>query len=113
MDYIDWTDTEAREPPNYGKKLIASTPTIPIVNLGFRQNSFKNSTLICPCILATSSDKLWNTLLSRYCNNTELLCLQGFDNKIFTIVVSSTQLNKQIGNSISVNVLKGIIKQLI
>jgi site-specific DNA-cytosine methylase len=55
---------------------------------------------------------LWNVKLNRYANIKEKLKLQSFPED-FNIVVSKTQLNKQLGNSISVNVLKEIIIQLL
>jgi site-specific DNA-cytosine methylase len=48
--------------------------------------------------------------MSRYASIKELLSLQGFKNK--KQVVSDNQFKRQIGNSMSVNVIKEIIKQL-
>jgi site-specific DNA-cytosine methylase len=50
--------------------------------------------------------------LGRYANIRERLALQGFP-RSFKQVVSDTQLNKQIGNSMSVNVLKAIFKEIL
>jgi site-specific DNA-cytosine methylase len=79
------------------------------INLGFSKTNFPNSDKICPAILA--SNKIWCVKKKRYANIKELLSLQGF-NKNFLQVVSNTQLKKQIGNSMSVNVLKEIFIQL-
>jgi DNA (cytosine-5)-methyltransferase 1 len=108
MDYIDWTDTGTREPPNYGKKLIASTPKNCIINLGFRQRKYKEG--ICPCIVCGTY--LWNKMLSRFCNLNELSALQGFTCINFDNI-SKTQAIKQLGNSMSSNVIKAILKQIV
>lgn len=69
---------------------------------------------ICPCITAQSN--LWCVYKSRFANIKEILMLQGFD-KNFIQVVSKTQLKKQLGNSMSVNVLglglKNVLKVFI
>ena len=49
--------------------------------------------------------------MSRYCNINELFKLQGFQS--FKNVVSDSQLKKQIGNSMSVNVVKIILNKLL
>jgi site-specific DNA-cytosine methylase len=54
---------------------------------------------------------LCNVKLNRYANIKEYLKLQGFD-VTFNYVISKTQIKKQIGNSINVNVLKAIIFQI-
>ena len=112
IDYIDWTHNKKRNVPNYGKLLVASSSCNSLIlNLGFTQNSHTNTSKICPCILAMSANKLWNKMASRYCNVVELLMLQGFDTLVR--VVSVTQLKKQIGNSMSVNVVIAILNELL
>ncbi len=49
---------------------------------------------------------------NRYLNTKEALLLQGFP-KSFKQVVSNTQFKKQIGNSMSVNVIQSILKQVL
>jgi DNA (cytosine-5)-methyltransferase 1 len=71
--------------------------------------SFNNSGVLSSCI--TANTRLWCVPKHRYANTSELLYLQGFPRK-FKIVVSNTQLKKQIGNSMSVNVVKELIKEL-
>lgn len=111
IDYIDYKDQHTRELPNYVKKRGKKLPKEGIVNLGFLQNSHSQASTICPCILALSAHKLWNMSLSRYCNVKELLKLQGFEK--FNQVVSDHQQKKQIGNSMSVNVLCAILNELL
>jgi DNA (cytosine-5)-methyltransferase 1 len=54
---------------------------------------------------------IWCKPMHRKANKKELLRLQGFPSS-FKVVVSNSQFNKQIGNSMSVNVLVEIYKQL-
>ena len=107
-DYIDFQDISINNQPNYAIELIKRSTSI-IINLGFTQRNH-NNTILCPCI-TTSSSKLWNNLMSRYCNINELFKLQGFQS--FKNVVSDSQLKKQIGNSMSVNVVKIILNKLL
>ena len=54
---------------------------------------------------------LWCVPMHRYATIKEKLSLQGFP-KNFKQVVSNTQMSKQIGNSMSVNVLKCLFKSI-
>jgi site-specific DNA-cytosine methylase len=49
--------------------------------------------------------------MHRYANCKELLSLQGMNN--VKQVVSNTQFKKQIGNSMSVNVVKALLHNLL
>lgn len=110
-DYIDYKDNTYREIPNYGKQLLSIIPhDAIIINLAYRKHKHTNSNKYCSSI--TCNNMQWNLLISRYLNIKELLMLQGFNAK-FKQIVSSTQLHKQIGNSMSVNVLKCILKNLL
>ena len=81
------------------------------VDLGFvKQNKYINGDKIAPCILTTCCN-YWCVPLQRYAVVKELLSLQGFNNIRQT--VSTAQLKKQIGNSMSVNVLKEIMKKML
>lgn len=79
------------------------------LNLGFqnfKEHSYKDYS---PTLLTTSTH--YNVKMKRKATIKELLTLQGM--KVdFKQVVSYCQLKKQIGNSMSVNVLEEIIKQL-
>jgi len=70
-------------------------------------NPIKN---ICPT-LSTRCDMFYHSSYNRYLTTTECLLLQGFS-KDFKQVVSNTQIYKQIGNSMSVNVLKVIFNEI-
>jgi DNA (cytosine-5)-methyltransferase 1 len=60
----------------------------------------------------TTQNHLWCIPKSRFATHKERLMLQGFP-KNFKQVVSKTQFNKQIGNSMSVNVLKELLKEIL
>ena len=62
--------------------------------------------------LTTQCSNYFLTTYKRFLTPKECLLLQGFS-KNFKQVVSNHQMYKQAGNSMSVNVLKAIIKQLI
>ena len=81
------------------------------INLCFLKfTSFPKSNILCPCIDAQGS--LYNVVKKRYANTKEKLNLQGF-NLTFKQVVSDSQLNKQLGNSMSVNVLKCLLENIL
>ena len=65
---------------------------------------------ICPT-LTTQCSRYYNTTYNRYLTTKECLLLQGFSNN-FKQVVSNHQMYKQAGNSMSVNVLKALIKKI-
>lgn len=78
--------------------------------LGLENSSERNiSILYSPCI--SKNSRIWCVIYHRYATLNELFCLQGFE-KNFIKVVSSTQIRYQIGNSMSVNVIKKIIQNL-
>ncbi len=67
---------------------------------------------ICPTITSCGAAHIYYNKINRRFSIIELLSLQGFS-KNFKVVVSRTQICKQIGNSMSVNVLKAIFYNLI
>jgi DNA (cytosine-5)-methyltransferase 1 len=90
--------------------LLNKIPTDAVfVDFSFKNNKFPMSGTLCPCLL--SNHLLWCVPKGRYVNLTEKLSLQGFP-KDFKQVVSKTQLDKQIGNSMSVNVLKELFIEI-
>lgn len=74
-----------------------------------KTRSFANTNRLCPCI--TANPRIWCVPKHRYATPRELLNLQGFGE--FKQVVSDTQLRRQIGNSMSVNVIKEIMRNLL
>jgi len=111
-NYIDTEDNNIRNIPNYCINYFHNIPTNSIfINPCYlKYSKFPSSDIICPTISA--SNNLWNVKLSRYANIKENLMLQGFP-LTFKQDISNLQLKKQIGNSISVNVLKEIFKNLL
>ena len=108
-DFVDNSDKNTRIPT---KGIIDMYKNIPadsiFINTGFRQSNYTNSGKYSPAL--TCSGHEWNVLLSRYANIKELLTLQGFP-KNFKQVISSTQMKKQLGNSMSVNVVECLISE--
>lgn len=108
--FIDEKDNTVNEVPKSIKEvsLLDRIPNDAVfVDFSFKNNNFPMSGTICPCIL--SNHMIWCVPKHRYINIKERLSLQGFP-KNFKQVVSNTQLKKQIGNSMSVNVLVEIFK---
>jgi len=110
-NYIDYTDKSIYKIPNYIKKskIMERIPSDSIfIDISFIQKNitFPNSNKYTPCLNARSG--LINVILYRKANINEYLQLQGFE-KTFKQVISNTQLKKQIGNSMSINVLKLIL----
>ena len=108
--YIDKKDTKINIIPdriidsNYLQRLPLDSI---FVDFGFyKYTTYPSSNNICPCIC--TKQKHWCVPLKRYVNSKEYLSLQGFS-KSFKQVVSNTQMKKQIGNSMSVNVIKCLI----
>ena len=62
--------------------------------------------------LTTNCTGMYNLIQNRYATIDELLMLQGFDPKKFKQVVSTRQMTKQIGNSMTVNVLEAIFSSI-
>ena len=110
--YIDQEDNSSRAlPPRVAK--VNYMDTIPtdaaFVDFSLHGRShFPNSGTVCSCICRMSA--LWCVPKQRFANCKELLSLQGFPSD-FKQVVSNTQMKRQIGNSMSVNVLVEIFKE--
>jgi DNA (cytosine-5)-methyltransferase 1 len=66
---------------------------------------------LCPT-LSTRCDMFFHSTYQRYLTTNECLTLQGFKST-FNQVVSKSQMYKQIGNSMSVNILKVILEKLL
>jgi len=97
---------------NKYKETIEKLPDKSIfINTDFlKYTNFPTSNILCPCIGSQST--LYCIYKNRYANIKEKLSLQGFDTN-FKKVVSNTQLNKQIGNSMSVNILRSIYESIL
>ena len=110
--FVDWDDitpnkTGLTNRVQYMSKYIPKDSKF--IDLAFKHATYPNSDKFCPSLVRSGS--LWCVPLKRYANIKEMLSLQGFP-KNFKQVVSNTQMKKQIGNSMSVCVLKEIFKQI-
>lgn len=106
--YVDWKDTRKNVlTDNYKKRLSYVNPNSYFIDLGFQTDFYPNGDKYCPCLI--TSPNLFNFKLMRKANINEYLTLQGFPHS-FKQAVSDNQIKKQIGNSISVNVLKELFK---
>jgi len=110
VDLIDMTD---RKQYILKRKIKIEENTNKIfIDLDFlKYTQYPNSYLYSPCVLARSSS-LWCVPMKRYANVKEFLRLQSFPDD-FIQVVSNGQMKKQIGNSMTVDVIFYIFKYLI
>jgi len=109
-DYIDHTDTKRKE---WGRKssLKRVRTDAVFVDVDFlHYTNYPMANKVSPCVLARPSS-LWCIPYHRYATCKEMFNLQGFDS--FKQVVSNSQMKKQIGNSMSVNVLVAILNELL
>jgi len=61
---------------------------------------------MCPCITVSRGEGHWVTSRGRHTKKQEMMRLQGMDPTKFTVAVTQAQLGKQLGNTMSVNVLE-------
>ena len=111
--YVDIKDQEPDSIPDFVKRanLLKHIPEDSVfVDIGFPHRTFPNSDRVCPCL--TTQANLWCVPFQRKANVKEHLMLQGFPKK-FKQVVSDRQMKKQIGNSMSVNVLKALFTNIL
>ena len=104
INFVDQTDScEVKECKSATELLTKIPENSLFIDFNFRRTNFPNSDKYSPCILATN--QTWCVPKHRYANIKELLMLQGFSSN-YKQVVSDFQFKKQIGNAMSVNVLK-------
>jgi DNA (cytosine-5)-methyltransferase 1 len=108
--YIDYNDNQeftSKTILKYKDKILDSNI---FINTDFlKYTDFPDSKKFCPCIGAQNT--LWNVSQNRYANIIEYLYLQGFLK--FNICISKSKLKKQIGNSISINILTNIFQNIL
>ncbi len=113
-DYIDHTDdyvhTATERHQNILDRLEEGKIFIEFAFGVSGTRTYANAGKYASCI--TTKGSMWCVPKHRYANTTELRRLQGFTDD-FKQVVSNTQMKKQIGNTMSVNVLKEILTELI
>ncbi len=110
--YIDKTANYREDIFDCKKDIIKNHKGIFIEPIMIRKNTSSNKYInqtYSPALIA--SGYLWCVPMHRYATIKEKLSLQGFP-KNFKQVVSNTQMSKQIGNSMSVNVLKCLFKSI-
>ena len=107
-DFVDWEDNNKNNTSDIRKKHIEKEKGKIFTDLSFINWGSASANLYCSCL--NTLNAIWCIVKYRYANYKELLWLQGFP--IIKKVVSNTQIKKQIGNSMSVNVLVEIIKIL-
>ena len=111
-NYIEWDIITKKKYPIFMKQFCENLSQDSIfINSSFRHCKFINSNLYAPTVLANTVGHYINYKLHRLATVKELFLLQGFDSNLIQ-VVSTSQLKKQIGNSMSVNVVKGIIRKM-
>jgi DNA (cytosine-5)-methyltransferase 1 len=109
--FIDHKNPSMDTVPTFARKALKKMDTQIFVDLGFvKYTKYPNADKYCPCVCA--NNQLWCVPKGRFALINEMFRLQGF-NKNFNQSVSNTQMKKQIGNSMSVNVLKVILQQLL
>jgi DNA (cytosine-5)-methyltransferase 1 len=111
LNYVDHTDITKTE---WKRKtsLEHVRPDGGFIDVDFlHYTSYPNCHIYSPCVVARGSS-LWCVPYHRYANVKEFARLQGFPDD-FKQVVSNSQMKKQFGNSMSVNVLCNIFKNLI
>jgi len=67
----------------------------------------------CPCITVSRGAGHWVTSRGRRTTKTEMMRLQGMDPTKFKVAVTETQLGKQLGNTMSLNVLERLFVRLL
>ena len=110
--FVDWKDTHKDEMYPCRQQYIHKINNENVyVDVNFlKYTSFPHGKMYSPTLNTHSG--LWNIKLHRFANIKEHLKLQGFPLN-FKQVVSDTQMKKQLGNSMSVNVLYDILKMLL
>ena len=114
LNYVDHTDNITYITSNRHKDILSRINNGQVfIEFAFgvsKTRSYINAKKYASCI--TASGRVWCIPKNRYANINELQNLQGFSNN-FVQVICSSQLKKQIGNSMSVNVIREIIIELI
>jgi len=109
-DYIDQDDNERKTTTDRHETILKNHADKLFIDLAYgvsATRTFANAKVVCPCI--TVKNSIWCVPKHRHINVKELMRLQGFDYESWKQVVSNFQLKKQIGNSMSVNILKAIL----
>ena len=68
---------------------------------------------ISPCITRSRGNGHWISSRGRRLNPKEMMRLQGIDPNTFKVPVSDSEVGKQLGNAMSVNVVERLLQQLL
>lgn len=117
LDFVDRSDKTKQVPSESTRLYLDETPKNAVfVDTGFSADKIKHGRVVKYAHLYMSTlmtgSPVWCIPMKRPANVKEYMMLQGFPTN-FKQVVSDTQMKKQLGNSISVNVLVAIFKNLI
>jgi DNA (cytosine-5)-methyltransferase 1 len=107
--FIDKKDKHEDIPPNYAKEKLKKAKGVFVDLVWIYKSSDQSFKFYCPTL--TTVGYVWCVPKNRKANINEKLSLQGFPKK-FKQVVSNSKLSKQIGNSMSVNVLVELFKNI-
>lgn len=109
QSFIDNSDNSRGNIANSVANTLSKIPKNAVfVDWSQPNNRYPNAHLWSPTL--TTNNSLWCVPKKRKANCKERLRLQGFPVN-FKQVVSDTQFNKQLGNTMSVNVLKVLLKE--
>ena len=107
-DFIDDTDNTIMEIKKCNETLFQNIPNDSVfIDIGFRKAKFPNSNKWAPCI--TAQPNMWCVPKNRKANIKEYLSLQGFPTKNIVQNISDHQFKKKIGNSMTVDVIEGLL----
>ena len=84
-----------------------------MVDCGSSEDRCKSVEGVSPCMTCSRGDGHWVTNRGRRTTKAEMLRLQGMNPRKFNVSVSECQLGKQLGNTMSVNVLERILTRLL
>ena len=112
--YVDSGDRRQQKPSPSRKENVkeAAHLGLPFVDLAQLRAGVQTTNIDCAPCICRKCDEYWCVPHSRRASTGELLALQGFP-KDFLRVVSNTHLKRQLGNSMSVNVLEAILGKLL
>ena len=109
-DFVDDSDNNVNESKILPKVKHKLTIDSCFVDFAYHtSHNYKNSDKYMSCLMRGSY--VWNSKKNRKASVKELLMLQGFPSD-FKQVVSNTQMSNQIGNSMSVDVLVELFKEI-
>lgn len=110
-NYVDWNDNSKDEIKFTRKKNNTINTNPYFINTSHNYNNYPNGTKYCVCLIKNIHN-MYSYRKSRKINIKECLLLQGFDTN-FIRVIPSRNLKEQLGNSMSVNVVKKVLENLI